>query len=558
MSTILLVDDREHERHYLQILFQHSGHHVVVAENGLDAIAAMNGSIPDLVVTDILMPTMDGFEFIRRMRERPETRNTPVIFYTAAYDDDATLVLARESTGATILPKPSEPEIVLRTINRVLGESSQQQDTLGEQFRSAHLELVTTKLHQKMEALEAANAKLAQSEERLRLALAGASIGTWDFCPATGEFHCDDRCKAVFGLSSDATIDYDVFIEGLHPDDRTRIDRAVKSALDPDGTGEYDLEYRTVGLKDGLQRYVHAQGLASFGKVGKERRATRLIGTVQDITIRKRAEEALRRAHEDLRQFAYAAAHDLQEPLRNISLSLGFLQRACRAASKPGGSASAIGSEAGQLIDHCIASAQHMISMVNGLFAFTSIADDAEKENNLVDANQILQQVLKSLGPTISENAAQIACGTLPIVRIATTHLIQLLQNLIGNALKYRKPGQRPCIEISAARHGAEWIFSVADNGIGFDPAYAERIFGIFKRLHHRDEYPGTGIGLAICSRIVSAYGGRIWAEGQSSAGAIFRFTLPVEELELERPTAKGPTKILVVEDNPVDVRMIR
>jgi PAS domain S-box-containing protein len=558
MAKILLVDDREHERQYLQILFQHSGHDVVVAENGLDAIAAMSVNIPDLVVTDIVMPTMDGFEFIRQMRGRPETRNTPVIFYTAAYDDWATRALARESTGAGILPKPSEPETVLRTINSVLGESSQQQGTLGEDFRSAHLELVTTKLYQKMEALESANAKLAQSEERLRLALGSASIGTWDFYPTTGELHWDERCKAAFGLPPDALVDYDVFLAGLHPDDRERTDLAVKSALDPNGTGEYDVVYRTVGLKDGLQRYVHAQGQAFFEKVENAREATRFIGTVQDITVRRRAEEALRRAHEDLRQFAYAAAHDLQEPLRNISLSLGFLQRAYVGTSVPCGSASGIGSEAEQLIDHCIASAQHMISMVNGLFAFTSIADDTERGNGLVDANQILQQVLKSLGPSISENAAHITCGTLPMVRIASTHLIQLLQNLVGNALKYRKPGQIPCIEISAVRKEAEWIFSVADKGIGFDPAYAERIFGIFKRLHHRDEYPGTGIGLAICSRIISSYGGRIWAEGQSSAGAIFRFTLPAEQRELERPTAEGPTKILVVEDNPMDVRMIR
>jgi signal transduction histidine kinase/DNA-binding response OmpR family regulator len=550
MATILLVDDREHERQYLQILFEHSGHYVVVAENGLDAIAAMSVRIPDLVVTDILMPTMDGFEFIRRMRELPETRNTPVIFCTAAYDDWATRALARQWTGATILPKPSEPEAVLRTVNRVLGESSPQQGALGEEFRSAHLELITTKLHQKMEDLEAANAKLAQSEERLRLALSGASIGTWDFCPITGELYWDERCKAAFGLPPEALVDYDLFLAGLHPDDRERTDRAVKSAFDPDGTGEYDIVYRTVGLKDGVQRYVHAQGQASFGKVENQRGAIRFIGTVQDITIPRRAEEALRRANEDLRQFAYAAAHDLQEPLRNISLSLGFVQRACRGASVPLGSASSMGSEAEQRIDHCIASAQHMISMVNGLFAFTSIADNTERENGLVDANDILQQVLKSLGASISESKAQIICGTLPMVRIASTNLIQLLQNLIGNALKYRKPGKTPCIEISAVRRGAEWIFAVADNGIGFDPAYAERIFGIFKRLHSRDDYPGTGIGLAICSRIVSAYGGRIWTEGQSGAGAIFRFTLPAEEQQLERPISEGPTEILVVEDN--------
>jgi CheY-like chemotaxis protein len=205
-----------------------------------------------------------------------------------------------------------------------------------------------------------------------------------------------------------------------------------------------------------------------------------------------------------------------------------------------------------------MASAQHLITMATDLLALTAIASDTEREDDLVDGNEVLQQVLKSLRFNISENEAQIICGPLPKVRIASAHLIQLLQNLLANALKYRKPEQTPRIEISAVRQGPEWIFAVADNGIGFDPAYAERIFGIFKRLHRRDEYPGTGIGLAICSRIVSAYGGRIWAEGHPGAGAIFRFAISAEPQELEQSTSEHPTKILVVEDNPLDLRMIR
>jgi PAS domain S-box-containing protein len=558
MATILLVDDREDERHYLQVLFQHSGHQVTVAENGQDAIVAMSASIPDLVVTDILMPTMDGFEFIRRMRERSETRNIPVILYTAAYDDWATQALAAEWTGATILSKPSEPEVILRAINKILREPSLQQGALGEEFRTAHLELVTTKLHQKMDALESTNARLAQSEERLRLALAGASMGTWDFNPITGELHWDERCKAAFGLSPDAKVNYDIFLAGLHPNDREHTDSAVKSALDPAGSGEYDIEYRTVGLEDGLERYVHAQGRASFGNVENERSAIRFVGIVQDITTRKRAEEALHRANENLRQFAYAAAHDLQEPLRNVSILLGLLKRTYQGASESGTPAYKVDPDPEQLIDQSTASAQHMVSMVRDLLAFATIGDHEQGQNNLVDADKVLERVLKSLDPSISESGAQITCGPLPKVRISATHLLQLLQNLIGNALKYRKQGQIPSIEISAVHQGAEWIFSVADNGIGFDPIYGERIFGIFKRLHQRHEYPGTGIGLAICSRIVSAYGGRIWAEGQSGTGAIFRFTLPAEQRELEQPATERPTKILVVEDNPVDVRMIR
>jgi light-regulated signal transduction histidine kinase (bacteriophytochrome) len=117
--------------------------------------------------------------------------------------------------------------------------------------------------------------------------------------------------------------------------------------------------------------------------------------------------------------------------------------------------------------------------------------------------------------------------GPLPLLQMETAHLLQLFQNLISNALKYRRADVTPFIEISAVRLGSEWLFTVADNGIGFDPVYAERIFGIFKRLHGRDQYPGTGIGLALCSRIVALYGGRIWAESKPGAGAHFKFTMP-------------------------------
>jgi CheY-like chemotaxis protein len=143
------------------------------------------------------------------------------------------------------------------------------------------------------------------------------------------------------------------------------------------------------------------------------------------------------------------------------------------------------------------------------------------------------------------------------MVRMAATHLTQLLQNVIGNSLKYRKAEQTPEIEVSAARHGSEWIFTVSDNGIGFDPAYAERVFGLFKRLHGKHEYPGTGIGLALCSRVVLAYGGRMWAESQLGAGATFHFTVPAVAPKREERRPDRPTRVLLVEDNALDAKLV-
>jgi light-regulated signal transduction histidine kinase (bacteriophytochrome) len=242
------------------------------------------------------------------------------------------------------------------------------------------------------------------------------------------------------------------------------------------------------------------------------------------------ANEALRRANEDLRQFGYAAAHDMQEPLRNVANSLGLLKHVSKQAGE---------GEGGRLIDNSIEGAQYMVGMVKSLLAFTQIVDDPEARRELVDANEVIQRVLKNLNLSISEAGAQITCGRLPMVRIAPSHLGQVLQNLIDNALKYRSRNRTPCITISAVRQDAEWRFSVTDNGIGFDPAYAERIFGIFKRLHKKHEYPGTGIGLALCSRIISTYGGHIWAEAQPGAGATFQFTLADPEAHLNASTVE-------------------
>lgn len=367
---------------------------------------------------------------------------------------------------------------------------------------------------QAMEAL----ASLSVSEERLRIALASASIGTWDYSPVTGILHWDERCKAASGLPPDAEVSYNTFILAVHPDDRAATLDQVKSALDPTGTGEYSADYRTVGIRDDVLRLIHAEGRAFFDEVDKERRAVRLIGTVQDVTRRKQNEEALRRANDDLRQFAYAAAHDLQEPLRNISTSLGLIKHV---QHRP------LESEVAELVGESVDNAQRLVRMVKDLLAFTRVVSETHRVTELIDANDILHQVIKDLNATISESTGRVIAGPLPLVQMESAHLLQLFQNLIGNALKYHRKDESPLIDVSAKRIGAEWLFAVSDNGIGFDPVYAERIFGVFKRLHPKNQYPGTGIGLAVCSRIVALYGGRIWAESQPGFGSTFKFTLP-------------------------------
>lgn len=239
--------------------------------------------------------------------------------------------------------------------------------------------------------------------------------------------------------------------------------------------------------------------------------------TFTDIDDQKNTERALHRANEELRQFAYVAAHDLQEPLRNVSSLLGLLR-----LKHP----EQLTDPAGQWVNETVENAKRMHSMVKDLLAYARALDTHDGAMR-ADSSQSIIAAAANLQRLIDETGARLHCEGLPALSVLPNHLVQLFQAILSNALKFRKPDELPVIQIAAKSLAHEWLFSVCDNGIGFEPAYAERIFGVFKRLHTAGEYPGTGIGLAICSRIVGHYGGRIWAESIPGEGATFYFTLP-------------------------------
>lgn len=236
----------------------------------------------------------------------------------------------------------------------------------------------------------------------------------------------------------------------------------------------------------------------------------------------KRSNEELRRANQDLETFAYSASHDLQEPLRNIAMAAQLLKRS-RAKELEG--------DAARLVQDIIQGAFRMETLIRDLLAYTRATRYEEGPPARIESGEIVAEVLKSLATQIGQNQAAVTVGDLPAVFVHKVHLSQIFQNLIGNALKYRGEGQ-PRIVISSVEQDNWWIFSVADNGIGIDPAYAHQIFGLFKRLHTQSEYPGSGIGLAMCQRILEQYGGRIWLEKSAPGqGSVFSFSVPVRKI---------------------------
>lgn len=226
--------------------------------------------------------------------------------------------------------------------------------------------------------------------------------------------------------------------------------------------------------------------------------------------------ESLERSNKDLEQFAYVASHDLQEPLRMVASYTQLLAQRYEGQ---------LDAKAKKYIDYAVDGAIRMQRLINDLLTYSRIGTRG-KLPEPTDAHAVLGEALKNLAAAIEENRAMVTNDDLPTVRADATQLALVFQNLIGNAIKFHGL-EDPRVHVGAAEQAGEWVFSVRDNGIGIEPQYVDRIFVIFQRLHTREEYPGTGIGLAVCKRIVERHGGRIWFESETGKGSTFFFSIP-------------------------------
>jgi signal transduction histidine kinase len=272
----------------------------------------------------------------------------------------------------------------------------------------------------------------------------------------------------------------------------------VEQAQDLEALGNFTL----------LERPVRPETLVSSVRAA-------LRARMRQYQMRSR-EEALVRANTDLEQFAHSASHDLREPLRGIGVYSELL--ASRYAEQLNG-------QGQQYLNFVRAGAARMEMLINALLEYAQAASIGEEQVEPAGASAPLGAAISNLAEAIKESGAQVVACRLPAVRMREIHLQQLFQNLIGNAIKYR--GTEPlCVQVGAERDDRWWRFRVQDNGIGIKPEYREVIFGIFKRLHSKDKYSGTGMGLAICQRIVERYRGRIWVESEPGRGSTFFFTV--------------------------------
>lgn len=565
MATILIVDDRPVNLAFMGALLTYRGHRVIEAADGAEALTMVRAVRPDLVITDVRMPTMDGAEFARRLRASPALSHTPIIFHTASPHDRDTRAVAIAAGVATILGKPCEPQLIIDAVNAALGQP----------LVSPTADDSSTPTSDKIGALEATGVRLsAMLEFGIELAAERDPGRLLEYACGMARKIIGAEYAAIGILNADrAAIRY---FRGCGPDDLPAPGLAPASArqgllgwlLDerrpcrmrymPDDThartfpaphpsarsflgvpiGASDRAYGWLYLinkldadefgseDERLAATLGAQLALAYENIDRYDAISRYTERLeQEIEQRRQAEqeqqalaEQLMHSNRDLEQFAYIVSHDLQEPLRMVAGYTRLLAR--RYADK-------LDADAQEFIVFAVDGTIRMQALINDLLVYSRVGAQ-NRPLAPIDTAAAARQALANLKIAISESRATITCDPLPIVPADEIQLVQLFQNLVANAIKYRS-AQPPQITITAARaaDGAEWVFAVRDNGIGIDPNYAERVFQIFQRLHTQAEYPGTGIGLAICKRIIERHSGRIWFEPSPGQGTTFYFALP-------------------------------
>ncbi|HYO80641.1 MAG TPA: PAS domain S-box protein, partial [Bryobacteraceae bacterium] len=342
------------------------------------------------------------------------------------------------------------------------------------------------------------SAKLAQQAIDLATQLTGAEHGVFSWSREPGA----DRETAVFGAAP------------ASPMSTLSVPVVSRSGA---VLGTLQFTHREEGRFAPRHSRI-AAGIAAQAAIAIEN-ARLFAETQRSAEALERINEELRRTNDDLEHFAWSASHDLQEPLRQVATFSQLLKRRY---------AGHIDATADQFLDYVVQGAKRMEALVRDILAYTHVSRSALHDEGPVEANAVVQSLLSGMEQTIVEADATIEAEPLPVLKVRDIHLERLFQNLLSNALKYRSEA-RPLIRISAQPAAAPgyWQFAFADNGLGIDPRYHKQIFALFRRLHSAAQYDGTGIGLAICQKIVERYGGEIWVESSPGQGATFHFTLP-------------------------------
>ena len=356
---------------------------------------------------------------------------------------------------------------------------------------------------------KAAEKALRESETKFRMVAENLDEIVWIMtADATEYLYISPAFDEIWGVDRETLYDDpESYLPLVHPEDRDRV-RENFAELPDD---EFEETFRII-RPDGEHRWLYVRGERAENSNG----FAYVVGIGQDITEQVKSERKLEVSNERLEQFAYAASHDLQEPLRMVTSYLQLLER------RYGDELDEDGEE---FIDYAVDGAERMSEMIQGLLEYSRVETQGEPFDS-VDLEQVIEDVRTDIQLQIDESDAEITTDPLPSVHGDGSQLRQVFQNLFVNAIDYSGEDS-PRIHVSAEREGSRWRISIRDEGIGIDPDDADRIFEVFQRLHSRAESKGTGIGLALCKRIVERHGGEMWVESEPGEGSTFSFTLP-------------------------------
>jgi len=557
-GTILVAEDDPDARELLVLLLGKGDYNVITAADGVEALGLLRAEHPDLLITDIVMPRMDGYELVRQLREDSATSKTPVIFCSASYHEREVRAMAQSLGVFTTLAKPYDVTAVRSSVQQALTETQPPQ--VAGDGTPGHLQATQDRLNALVafsrqilttmnpEAIPRAACRAAREILMAQCAELIVRIDNYEpnRCRESGLTEAGVERLLSASLYRDLidTVEkggsalYPMVPPAPSPITKTVPAGEFVSMLGvPIASGSRIYGHLSVINRIGLSGFTEedlavARAIAAQVAVACENAARHSALAVQ-VAQRVAAEAEVRRLNQDLERrvaertaelqianreleaFSYSVAHDLRSPLRLIDAHVQMLRDEEELASP----------DAVSHMDHIRRGATQMSTLIDGLLALSRVSH-VEMKQETTSLNALVEQALGHLEQELHMRAIDWQIGPLPTVRCDPALIRQVFVNLIGNSLKYTRLRRGARIDIGlGTEDGTAYVF-VRDNGVGFDMRYANKLFGVFQRLHHPSEFEGTGIGLATVSRIIERHGGRIWADSTLGQGATFRFTL--------------------------------
>jgi PAS domain S-box-containing protein len=538
--TIMIVDDKPENLDILSLTLRDCGYSVRPAPNGKLALKAIDEVMPDLILLDVMMPEMDGFEVCRILKANKKTEDIPVIFLTALgrnEDEEKGLSLG----AVDYITKPFIIPLIKARVNTHL-QLKFHQDNLEDLVKERTIELINAnkKLVAEISERKLAEKKIKESEQKFRNLFDFSPVGK-SLTEIDGTIHVNRAFCEILGYT-----EYDMksikWMDITHPDDIQLTSKIVES-----------LTEGNISSARCEKRYIHKNGnvvwadVSTFLQRDSDNKIQYFITTINDITARKKNEEDLKEsklnlekkvsertvelnkknkqldiANKELESFAYTVSHDLRAPLRAID---GFVKILIEDHG------SKLNNDAMHICSIISENAHKMGDLIDDLLRFSRIGK-TELIPSMIDMRSIVESVFSDL--TILEKKSDInfqiknlydASGDTDLIR-------QVWSNLINNAIKFTSKKEVRTIEINSWYEEDEVVYSIRDNGAGFDPKYVSKLFNVFQRLHSSREFDGTGVGLAIVHRIITRHGGKVWAESDLGKGATFYFSLKKETAE--------------------------